>query len=56
MSTLSLGHAAPVSALWRDRRTWTRKSILNTAGMGKFSYDRSIHDYCERVWGIQPQQ
>ena len=43
-----------VSALWRDPRAWTRKSILNAARMGKFSSDRSIRDYCEQVWKIQP--
>jgi starch phosphorylase len=43
-----------VSALWRDPQEWTRQSILNSARMGKFSSDRSIRDYCERVWKIEP--
>jgi len=45
-----------VSALWSDQNGWTRQSILNSARMGKFSSDRSIRDYCERVWHVQPGQ
>jgi starch phosphorylase len=43
-----------VSALWADHQNWTRKSILNAARMGKFSADRSIDDYCERIWKVKP--
>ncbi len=41
-----------VSALWHDRQSWTEKSILNVARMGKFSSDRSIREYCETIWKV----
>ncbi|MEN9974639.1 MAG: hypothetical protein RLZZ282_645, partial [Verrucomicrobiota bacterium] len=43
-----------VSRLWSEPQAWTRMSILNVARMGKFSSDRSIRDYCRRVWRVKP--
>jgi starch phosphorylase len=43
-----------VSAAWEDTRRWTRMSILNTAHAGKFSSDRAIAEYCDRIWKIRP--
>ncbi|MEX3968255.1 glycogen/starch/alpha-glucan phosphorylase [Paraburkholderia sp. EG286B] len=43
-----------VSDVWKDEARWTRMSILNTARSGKFSSDRAIREYCERIWKIAP--
>jgi starch phosphorylase len=39
-----------VSKAFQDPDEWTRKAILNIAHMGKFSSDRSIREYAERLW------
>jgi starch phosphorylase len=43
-----------VDAAWNDPPRWTRMSILNTARSGKFSSDRSIGEYSERIWNVPP--
>jgi starch phosphorylase len=43
-----------VSDAWADPQRWTRMSILNTARAGKFSSDRAIREYCDRIWGAKP--
>jgi len=43
-----------VARAYRDRDSWTRMSILNTAGSGKFSTDRTMADYNAEIWKLSP--
>ena len=42
-----------VGELYRDCDEWVRRAILNTAGMGKFSSDRTIAEYARDIWNVQ---
>jgi starch phosphorylase len=45
---------AAMDALYHDPQEWTRRAILNVAGTGKFSSDRSIREYAEQIWDVHP--
>ncbi len=45
---------AEVDAVYANPPEWTRRSILSTAGMGRFSTDRTIQEYADEIWGIAP--
>ena len=45
-----------VSEAYKDQEKWTKMSILNSARMGKFSSDRTIREYCNEIWGVEPVQ
>ncbi|KAJ6926849.1 hypothetical protein NC651_011064 [Populus alba x Populus x berolinensis] len=43
-----------VDKAYHDQKTWTKMSIMNTAGSYKFSSDRTIHEYAREIWNIEP--
>ena len=42
-----------LSALYSNPDEWARKAILNVAGSGKFSSDRTIAEYAAEIWRIK---
>ena len=40
--------------LYADSDEWARKAILNVAGSGKFSSDRTIAEYATEIWEVKP--
>jgi len=45
---------AQLSALYAYPAQWARKAILNVAGSGKFSSDRTIAEYATEIWNVKP--
>ena len=42
-----------VNVLYRNQAEWQRKAILNVAGMGSFSSDRTIREYAIDTWNME---
>jgi starch phosphorylase len=43
-----------VDALYRNAEEWSRRAVLNIAGMGAFSSDRTIAEYAHGIWHSKP--
>ena len=43
-----------VNADYKDKLAFAKKCWLNIANAGKFSSDRTIKDYAENIWKIEP--
>ena len=41
------------SSVYSDAMEWDRRTILNTANMGKFSSDRAVLEYARKIWGLR---
>ena len=39
---------------YRDTRAFQRSSLVNIANAGRFSADRSIREYCDKIWRVSP--
>ena len=39
---------------FKNEKKWTKMAIMNVAKCGYFSSDRSIKEYCERIWKVAP--
>ena len=46
-----------IQEAYRDKKRWSRMSLVNTAKAGFFSADRAVMDYADNIWkvkGVKP--
>ncbi|MGO8953243.1 MAG: glycogen/starch/alpha-glucan phosphorylase [Rhodomicrobium sp.] len=53
LQSYSAAHAR-LGELYDNKEEWSRKAILNIAGSGKFSSDRTIAEYAGKIWHAEP--
>jgi len=42
-----------VANTWQDPAAWWHAAVMNTAGVGWFSSDRTITEYASEIWGAK---
>lgn len=45
-----------VEKMFANKKRWAHAAIVNSASMGKFSSDRSIAEYADRIWKLKDYQ
>mmetsp|Transcript_7060 Transcript_7060/g.13836 ORF Transcript_7060/g.13836 Transcript_7060/m.13836 type:complete len:923 (+) Transcript_7060:260-3028(+) len=45
-----------VDSTYKDQKKWTQLAIKAASSMGKFNTDRSISDYSNKIWRLQPAE
>ncbi|WPC41561.1 glycogen/starch/alpha-glucan phosphorylase [Clostridium sp. JS66] len=45
-----------VDSSYKNRMDWARKMLMNIAGAGKFSSDRTIMEYSNEIWNIKSKK
>ena len=43
-----------IDAAWQECADWSRRAVLNTARMGRFSSDRTVRGYARDIWQATP--
>ena len=43
-----------VDAAYRDPARWNRMSLINIARSGRFSSDRAVMEYADKIWNVKP--
>jgi len=43
-----------VDKTFQNKSQWARMSIISTACMGRFSSDRAVTEYAEKIWNVKP--
>ena len=46
--------SAKIDSMYEDREDWARKCLINIANSGYFSSDRTIREYTDQIWHLQP--